>query len=92
MYFILTYKTAENYIEKRIPFREQHLTLAKEYHEKGILIMAGALANPVDKAMLVFKCDDKSEVERFVSSDPYVQNNLIVAWEIREWTVVVGGV
>jgi uncharacterized protein YciI len=90
MYFILTYITGDGYIKRRAPFRNQHLALASEYHHKGLLVMGGALADPADKAVLIFKCQDKEVVENFVLKDPYVQNCIIDSWEVREWTVVIG--
>lgn len=91
MYYVLTYITVDNYVTRRAPYRPKHLALAKEYHKKGLLVMGGALSDPADKAILVFKCQDKSVVEDFVRQDPYVQNGLITSWEVREWTVVIGG-
>lgn len=90
MFYLLTYYTVEDYIKRRAPFRNTHLSLAKEYFDKGLLVMGGALANPADKALLVFKCDDKNRIEEFVKRDPYVQNGLVASWDIREWTVVIG--
>jgi hypothetical protein len=45
MYYVLFYKTIDNYIEKRAPFREEHLKLADAARNNGTLIMAGALAD-----------------------------------------------
>jgi uncharacterized protein len=91
MYFILFYTTVDNYIQLRAPFREEHLALAKNAYEKGRLIMAGALADPADSAVLVFKGEDSSFAEEFAKSDPYVINGLITKWEVRPWNVVLGG-
>ena len=91
MYYILTYQTIDDYVSRRVPYRSEHLALAKSYFDKGILVMGGALANPADKAVLVFKSTSKDVVEDFVRQDPYVKQGLIVSWEIREWTVVLGG-
>ncbi len=91
MYYILFYQTVEDYIEKRIPFREEHLKYAKESYEKGHLYLAGALDEPADSAVLVFKCGSISIPEDFAKNDPYVKNGLIVEWEVRPWTVVIGG-
>lgn len=91
MYYILTYHTVDNYVNLRAPFRTEHLALANSYRDRGIMIMGGALANPVDKAIVIFKSDSTEEIEEFVRQDPYVQNGLVKSWEIREWTVVVGG-
>ena len=90
MFFILTYFTVRDYIEKRAPFRAQHLALAKEYHDQGTLLMGGALSDPPDKAVLIFKCNDSSVVDDFVRNDPYFQNGLVESWEVREWKVVIG--
>lgn len=91
MYYILFYKTIENYIEKRIPFRENHLAYAAAAHKRGELFIAGALADPADGAVLIFKVDKSSIVEKFAKHDPYVLNGLITEWKIRPWSVVIGG-
>ena len=88
-YYLLFYHAVEGYMEKRAPFRDEHLRLVKESHERGELIMAGALADPADQAVLVFRTPDTKIIEEFVRNDPYVRNGLIAKWEIRAWTVVV---
>ena len=89
MYYVLFYKTVDNYIEKRTPFREEHLRLANEARNNGTLILGGALADPADEALLVFKSDTPQVAEDFAKNDPYVRNGLIVQWKVRPWTVVV---
>jgi uncharacterized protein YciI len=91
MYYILFYKTVDNYIEKRAPFREEHLAMASDFQKSGKLVMAGALAEPPDGAVLIFKGDSPSIAEDFARNDPYVKNGLIVEWKVRPWTVVIGG-
>ena len=91
MYYILFYKTVENYIERRAPFREEHLALVRAAHARGELVMAGALADPADSAVIVFKGESPATAENFVRNDPYVKNNLITEWKVRPWTVVIGG-
>jgi uncharacterized protein len=66
------------------------LQLARETEAKGELILAGAYANPVDGAALLFQCASREIPERFVAADPYVQSGLVTRWSIREWTTVVG--
>jgi uncharacterized protein YciI/heme-degrading monooxygenase HmoA len=77
-------------VNRRVPFRGEHLRLARESRERGELVLAGALAEPVDRALLVFHVDDKSRVEAFARKDPYVVNGLAKKWEVRPWNVVVG--
>lgn len=90
MYHILFYKTVEGYIEKRAPFREEHLALANQAFEKGELIIGGALADPADGAVLVFKGESPDAAKQFALNDPYVKNGLIAEWSVRKWTVVIG--
>ena len=90
MHYILFYQTVDGYVEKRQPYREKHLQLAQQAYKDGILILAGALDEPADSAVLIFQCKNKSTVEHFAESDPYVQNGLIKKWEVRPWTVVIG--
>ena len=90
MYWLLLYGVVDDYVERRVPLREQHLGLARDAHARGQLVMAGALAEPADGAVLVFKADDASVVEAFAASDPYVREGLVKEWRVRPWTVVVG--
>lgn len=90
MHYILFYRTVENYIERRIPFREEHLSLAQKAFQNGSLILGGALADPADGAVLVFKGDSPNVAEDFAKHDPYVKNGLIAEWHVRPWTVVIG--
>ncbi len=91
MYYILFYTTVENYVERRAPYRDGHLAYARAAHERGELVIAGALADPADEAVLVFRADDPKSVEEFARHDPYVTNGVIARWRVRPWTVVIGG-
>jgi uncharacterized protein len=91
MYYILLYETVDDYLEKRAPFRAAHLALAQAAHERGEMVMAGALADPADSAVLVFRGESPKPAEDFARQDPYVQNGLIRKWSVRPWTVVIGG-
>jgi uncharacterized protein YciI len=89
-HFLLFYETAPDYLERRPKFRSEHLALAWAAAERGELIVAGALADPPDGAVLMFVGDDRSVAEEFARADPYVANGLITRWHVREWTTVVG--
>jgi len=88
-YFALFYDTVDNFVERRQPYRQAHLALVDAAHREGRLLLAGAL-KPADGALLVFRADTASEVERFANADPYVANGLVTAWRVREWSVVIG--
>lgn len=89
-HFLLFYEAGPDYLERRPEFRAMHLEHAWGAQERGELVVAGALADPVDGAVLMFAGDDKSVAEDFAGADPYVVNGLVARWHVREWTTVVG--
>jgi len=89
-FFALTYDVVPAFKDRRMPFREAHLQLVREAHDRGVLLFAGALGDPPDGALLVFRSDSASVVEDFARADPYVREGLVVAWRARPWNVVVG--
>ena len=89
-HFLLFYEGAPDYLERRPQFRNDHLKHAWAAQERGDLIVAGALADPVDGAVLMFAGADPSAAEAFARADPYVINGLVARWHVREWTTVIG--
>jgi uncharacterized protein YciI len=91
-YFALTYDVVEDFAERRMPFRGPHLKLAQDAHERGEIVMAGALGDPPEKALIVFRTDDISVPERFAENDPYVTSGLVTKWKVQPWNVVIGAI
>jgi uncharacterized protein len=89
-HFLLFYTFADRYLERRPQFRESHLAFAWDAHKRGELLLAGAVADPVDSGLLIFKAESRDIVERFARNDPYVLNGLVTVWRVREWLTVVG--
>ncbi|MBX3059003.1 MAG: YciI family protein [Anaerolineae bacterium] len=90
MHYLLFYDVVPDYVQRRSPFRAEHLALAWQACERGELILGGALADPVDGAVLLFQGDSPEVAERFAAADPFVQNGLVTRWYVRPWTTVVG--
>ena len=89
MHLLLEYALADDYLERRAGLREEHLSLARAAHERGELLLAGALPDPYDRALLVWTAP-REVVEQFAQQDPYVVHGLVTGWTVREWNVVVG--
>jgi anti-anti-sigma factor len=89
-HFLLFYDVAEEYLERRDSFRGAHLEKAWAAHERGDLVLGGALADPVDGAVLLFQGESPAAAEAFARTDPYVTNGLVRRWRVREWSTVVG--
>ena len=89
-HFLLIYDLADDYLERRAAFRGEHLALAWAAADRGEIVLAGALAEPVDQAMLLFAGDKPETAEAFARADPYVANGLVRSWRVRPWSTVVG--
>lgn len=90
MHYLLMYDVGPDYLARRAEFRDEHLTLAWQAHARGELLLGGALADPVDGAVLLFRGDTPHVAERFAAADPYVQHGLVARWQVRPWLTVVG--
>lgn len=89
-YHVLQYQYVSDIIEKRGPYRAEHLDGAKQMADQNKLVMAGALTEPVDGAIFIFRNTSKEDIESFVKRDPYVINNLVPSYSIRPYMVVAG--
>jgi uncharacterized protein YciI len=90
MHYLLMYELAPDYLARRGEFRNEHLQLAWEAEQRGEIVIAGALADPADTAVLLFTGDSPEAAERFARADPYVTQGLVKSWRVRPWTTVVG--
>ena len=89
-HYLLFYDVADDYLERRPAFRDEHLKLAWSSVEQGALLLGGALADATDGTVLLFKGENSSVAEDFARADPYVREGLVSRWHVREWTTVVG--
>jgi uncharacterized protein len=89
-YYAMFYDVVDDFVARRSPYRDEHLRLAREAHRRGELLLAGALTEPADRALLVFRASGSSVVEDFARHDPYVTKGLVTRWEVRPWAVVIG--
>jgi len=86
-YYALFYDAINDFIARRGAYRDEHLRLARDAHARGELVLAGALVDPADGALLIFQGESPAAAEAFARQDPYVKNGLITNWTVRNWTV-----
>lgn len=89
--FAVTTHLVEGAAEKRAPFREAHLAHLREMHARGMLVMGGALIDPLDAGLLIIRAESREEIEKELATDSYAQNGVWTKIVVREWNVVVGG-
>ncbi len=90
MHYLLIYDVVDDYVTRRVPLRAAHIGHARESIARGELVLGGALANPPDGAVLLFRGSSPAAAEQFAKGDPYVLNGLVKTWRVREWTTVLG--
>lgn len=90
MHYILLYDVVPDFVARRGEFRVSLLDHARQAFARGELVLAGALADPADGAVLVFRGPSPEPAEAFARADPYVRSGLVTAWRVRKWATVVG--
>lgn len=86
----LIYESVPDLAVRRVPYRDEHLRLVRESRARGELVAAGALGNPPDGGLLIFRGSSPSAAEAFARADPYVRHGLVLRWTVRPWAVVIG--
>lgn len=89
-HYMLFYQVVADHAERRAPHRSLHLKRAWEAHERGELVLGGALTDGPAGAMLLFRGDSPRVAEAFAEGDPYVTQGLVTNWWVSEWVTVVG--
>ena len=89
-HYLLIYDVVEDYSERRLPLRGEHLAHAQRAQAAGELLLGGALVDPIDGAVLLFQSESSAAAEDFAAADPYVLHGLVTRWRVREWATVVG--
>ena len=89
-YYVLFYESVEDFTARRVPHRPEHLRLIREAHARGDLLFAGAVGDPPDGGLFIFRTSSPSMAEEFARQDPYVTNGIVTNWHVKPWHVVVG--
>jgi len=89
-YFVLEYHYVSDMVNKRVPYREQHLAVASKQAEEGKLILAGPYGDPVIVGgFMIWKDTSAQAVEEFVQGDPYFTSGLVMSYSIKPWNVII---
>jgi uncharacterized protein len=89
-HWLLFYEGDDDYIEKRQPYRGDHLEYAQAACARGEMIHGGALGDPPTGSVLSFVGDTAEVAENFAKNDPYVKSGVVKNWRVERWIVVIG--
>ena len=82
--YILFGSYCDNALEKRTPYRENHLAGLTKQKEQGILITLGPTKDNT-KVFGIYEAENENVVKNLVESDPYWQNGIWTEYEVKEW-------
>ncbi len=89
--YLLRYDYIPDVLEKRGPYREGHLNLAKQLIAEGKCLSGGPTGDvgmEIPKgALFIFTSADAAK--SFVEQDPYISGGIVIGHSIEEWNVVV---
>jgi uncharacterized protein YciI len=82
--YVVFYEGAEGGRERVPEFYPAHRARGDAFHDEGRLLFFGPFMDAgTFSAMAIFASRD--DAEAFVAGDPFVTNELVARWEIREW-------
>lgn len=82
--FVLWGTYCADALEKRTPFREQHLAGLQRQQDAGILITLGPTEGSTH-VFGIFEAESQQQVEELVHSDVYWREGIWTAVEIHPW-------
>ena len=89
--YLLRYEYIPDVLEKRGPYRDGHIGLAKEMVAAGKCLFGGPTGEigmeiPTG-ALFIFT--DADAAKEYVANDPYVSGGIVTSHSIEEWNVVI---
>jgi uncharacterized protein len=84
---VLFYEVTPDGLSKARLHIDGHRARLKEFHQRGVLLMAGPFANPAEGALAIFT--STKAAEEFMQGDPFVVNGVVGKWRLVEWAEAV---
>lgn len=83
MKIVMFYELAADGLSKVMEHYEAHAARLREFHARGVLLMAGPLGNPPEGALAIFT--ERAAAEEFIAGDPFVTNGVVSKHRLVEW-------
>lgn len=87
--FAIVYGYVPDMENRRTPHRQAHLDFLRSAADRGELVLAGALTDPVDGGILIVRATDAGAARVFADGDPYAAAGLVRSVTIRPMALVV---
>jgi len=90
--YVLRYDYVPDVLEKRGPYREGHLGLAKQMIQDGKCVVGGPFAetaSPSNPTGAYFLFTSAEAAQEFADKDPYGSGGIVTKYSIVEWSVAL---
>jgi len=81
---VLWVSYCENALEKRTPYREEHLAGLRRLKEEGVLITLGPTEGSTH-VFGIFEADSQEQVETILHGDVYWRQGIWTALQVHPW-------
>ena len=87
---VMSYRSVPDFRALAAEHGPAHVARLHEFHDRGVLLMAGPLAEPLNgDALGVFV--SREAAEEFIAGDPFVLHGVVAEWTVRPWIEALGG-
>lgn len=91
MYAVIAYDgTAPGTFERRMAIRPQHMEVGQKMMDDGSFLFGGAMIDGAGKmcgGVLIVDFDDRSEIDEWLRTEPYIVNNVWERVEVHQFLV-----
>ena len=84
MRFVLWGTYCENALQKRAPFREEHLRGLQQQKDDGLLITLGPTEGS-SHVFVIYEAESQQQVEQLLHNDVYWRNGIWTALQVYPW-------
>lgn len=85
--FVMWGSYCENALEKRAPYRADHLEGLTSQKEQGVLVALGPTVDNT-KVFGIYEAEEEAVVRQLVEGDPYWKNSIWTEYEVYAWNQV----
>ena len=82
--YVLWGSYCENALEKRTPYRQDHLAGLAKLKEQGVLVTLGPTQDNT-QVFGIYEAENEETVRQFVENDPYWKNGIWTDYQIKAW-------
>lgn len=88
-YYLLYYKLVPDILEKRTPYKDEHMRILEELSSKG-LVFVGAEMKEGYPAVFMFEGENDEILYEWLKRDPYINNGLVMEHQFNQIILVAG--